>query len=93
MTRLVDVPHVDHRRAGGAEGVCELRRLLDDAVFLGEGGCAGGREGALLADRVVLEVDDEESGCLRIELHALTVMPSASAISLHVPTVATFCIA
>ena len=89
MAGLVDVPDVDHGGAGGAERVGEERRLLDHAVLACECRRAGRRECALLADRVVLQVDDEEGCRLRVERHP----PNALAISAQVPTVATFCIA
>ena len=93
MPRLVDVPDVDDLEVGGAAGLHEAHHVLDDAVLPRERGRAGVAERALLADRVVLQVDDEEGGPVGIQVHALTIAPIASAISAHVPTVATFCIA
>ena len=89
MPRLVDVPDVDHGCTGGAERLGEPRGPLDDAVLLRERGGARRGERALFADRVVLQVDDEEGSRARLEPHPF----SASAISAQLPTDATFCIA
>ena len=89
MAGLVDVPDVDHGRAGAAERAGEPSGALDHTVLGRERRRARGGEGAVLADCVVLEVDDEQRRAPRIELQA----PTASAISEHVATAATFCMA
>ena len=89
MTRLVDVPDVDHRCACRAERLGKRGRLFDHAVLGREGGGARRRERTLRTDRVVLQVDHEQRGRARLEPH----LPSAPAISAQVPTDATFCIA